>query len=184
MSRRSHRETLAHHEAGHAVLAVVLGCKVKTATIIPTAEYEGRVVRSNPLRGLKSELQRQGSRTRSAKRGGIALTPQWRSRVEQAISITLAGPLAEYRFNPRSRDGCFDDYFPIAALAYSVCGSAKSARAFLDKQEIATQHLVNRHWRRIERVAALLLERGKLSGDDLSKVVRGRKARAAKSRAS
>jgi len=65
-----------------------------------------------------------------------------------------------------------------------VCGSAKSARAFLDKQEIATQHLVNRHWRRIERVAALLLERGKLSGDDLSKVVRGRKARAAKSRAS
>jgi ATP-dependent Zn protease len=41
----------AYHEAGHAVACFVMRAKVKTATILPSEDYSGRVRHENMFRG-------------------------------------------------------------------------------------------------------------------------------------
>ncbi len=51
--RKSVRWSTAFHEAGHAVASWRHGLKVHSATIVPTAEFQGLVVHDNPLHGLR-----------------------------------------------------------------------------------------------------------------------------------
>jgi hypothetical protein len=50
------REVTAYHEAGHAVIAYVLGYKPKSATIIPTRDANGTVKYQNPCAAFDSKL--------------------------------------------------------------------------------------------------------------------------------
>jgi len=76
-SRRDPREVTAHHEAGHAVIAIQLEVPFSLASIDENSYSRGRV-------DAKPDRRRR----------------DWAERY--CVSV-LAGPFAQRRYNPRSR---------------------------------------------------------------------------------
>src|SRR5881398_3951945 len=72
----SKREIAAHHEAGHAVVALAFRIPVLSASIKPRGASRGRVTTSRPASPDKA--------------------------VDLQLFITLAGPFAHRRYAPRS----------------------------------------------------------------------------------
>jgi hypothetical protein len=165
MSKRntSQFEATAYHEAGHAVIAYVLGYRPQFVTIVPTLDTAGHIIHPNPLDGC----QRNPDSSDEA-----------RLRIESLITICFAGPIAQKRYNPRSWRRAHGqwDYEKVAELGLRVCGSAEQARAFIRWREIAACDMVRAHWPRIQLVAGQLLERENLSHTDLDAIIvpRGR----------
>ncbi len=156
---KSQIEATAYHEAGHAVIAYLLGYKPQSATIVPTVDTAGHVIiHANPLHGFQLDID--GS-------------DEARLRVESAITICFAGPIAQKRHNPRSRRKAHGqwDYDTIAELGLRVCGSGEQATAFIRWHEIVARDLVQAHWLHIARVAGQLLERERLSHADLDAII-------------
>jgi len=148
------RKTYAYHEAGHAVVSHFLGCKALSATVIPAGASAGAAVHRNPLRRVQLDLYR---------------SDRVRLRAERAIMISLAGPLAQRRYRPRSWrrwHGRFD-FRRAAELANRVCGSTEQVSAFLAWLEVKTRDLVESYWPEIERVADSLFERQRLDGAEI-----------------
>jgi hypothetical protein len=89
MTRRSKSqiEATAYHEAGHAVIAYLLGYRPQSVTIVPTADTAGHIIHANPLHGFQLDID--GSH-------------EARLRVENVVTICFAGPIAQKRYNPRS----------------------------------------------------------------------------------
>lgn len=84
---------VAFHEAGHCVVAMYLGCRVRAATIRP----------DDDCRGLVSFVQR-------------SVPPL---SVRQDIAISCGGPLAQWKFSGMRDDrGAFADDLALAS-AYS-----------------------------------------------------------------
>jgi hypothetical protein len=139
------REATAYHEAGHAVIALRVGFGPSSATIIPTRDSHGSVVHANPLRGINMEID--GS-------------DRARLRVERAIKICLAGPLAQKRFKPHSyrRWHGREDFNMAADLALRVCGSGRQASAFLKWLDVTTREMIEMQWPGIVRLANRLLK--------------------------
>jgi hypothetical protein len=160
---KSQAEATAYHEAGHAVIAYFLGYKPEFVTIIPTVDSAGHIIHPNPLHGIQLDID-DSSETRL--------------RVESAITICFAGPIAQQRYNSRSwrRVHGQVDYEKIAELGLQVCGSDEQANAFLRWREIVACDMVKAHWLRIQLVAGQLLEHENLSQTDLDAIIvpRGR----------
>jgi len=112
------------------------------------------VLHANPLRGIQLEVD-------SSYRA--------RMRIERAIKICFAGPLAQQRYRPSSwrRHHGESDFERAADLALQVCGSGVQATAFLKWLEVTTREMVETRWTHIERVAARLLEVGSLNRNEL-----------------
>jgi hypothetical protein len=144
-------EATAYHEAGHAVIAHALGYKPHSVTVVPTVDFHGHAVHSNPLYGIQLDID--GS-------DGARL------RAEKAIVICFAGPLAQQRYNPRSwrRHHGQADYDLICDLGMRVCGSAQQVAAFLRWLEIVAREKVEAQWPRITNIAEILLKRKHLRG--------------------
>jgi hypothetical protein len=155
---KSQIEATAYHEAGHAVIAYLLGYKPQSATIVPTVDAAGYVIHANPLHGFQLDID--GS-------------DEARLRVESAITICFAGPIAQKRYSPRSWRRVHGqwDYDTIAELGLRVCGSGEQAAAFIRWRELVTLDLVKAHWLRIQQVAGQLLEREHLSYADLDAII-------------
>jgi hypothetical protein len=145
------RKATAYHEAGHAVVALFLGYKPRSATIIPAVDFHGQVKHDSPLRGIKLDIDD---------------SDRARLRVERAIMICFAGPLAQQRYRPRSwrRWHGASDFQTAADLALRVSGSEEAATAFLRWLELQTRSIVIARWTLIDRVAQALLEHDKLVG--------------------
>ena len=80
------RSEVAYHEAGHAVIAHVLGFRVGRVTIVPDDRSQGRMIWAKPpLRGSLDDP-----------------SPHQRQRAEDWIIVALAGPLAMRHHKPRS----------------------------------------------------------------------------------
>lgn len=92
-----------------------------------------------------------------------------RNRVERAIMICLAGPIAQRQLSPRSwrRWHGANDYATAFELALRVNGSRRAAKAHLQWLEIRTQDLLENLWDDVERIAGNLLMRGTLSPDEI-----------------
>lgn len=155
---KSQIEATAYHEAGHAVIAYLLGYKPQSATIVPTVETAGHVIHANPLYGFQLDVDDSDGA---------------RLRVESAITICFAGPIAQKRHNPRSWRNAHGqwDYDTIAELGLRVCGSGEQATAFIRWREIVARDMVQAHWLRIARVAGRLLECERLSHADLDAII-------------
>jgi Peptidase family M41 len=52
------KQTIAYHEAGHAVVAHRVGYRVDVVSIVPKGASEGRTKLPNPMRRKDSELDR------------------------------------------------------------------------------------------------------------------------------
>lgn len=152
------REATAYHEAGHAIIAWNLGYQPTTASIEAGNDSVGQVRHENPFPGISFKFD--GS--------DIA-----RLKIERAIMICLAGPLAQKRYRRSSwrRWHGAADYATATELALRACGSNEIASAFLKWLELRTKSLVADHWRTIERVAIALLQRSTLSHDEIASLV-------------
>jgi hypothetical protein len=160
MTRRSKSqiEATAYHEAGHAVIAYLLGYRPQSVTIVPTADTAGHIIHANPLHGFQLDID--GS-------------DEARLRVENVVTICFAGLIAQKRYNPRSWRRAHGqwDYEKIAELGLRVCGSGEQATAFIRWREIVACDMVKAHWPRIQLVAGQLLERENLSHTDLDAII-------------
>ena len=136
------RERLAHHEAGHAVVAYRLGIEIKFATILPTHHSAGHVTRGELFCGGAGSDD---------------------GALERAIKISLAGPMAEaliyqrFRRRPRSVD-----YVRAFGLARYLAGWG--AREIIRHQERETKKLLKLYWNDVKQVARALLEYDELTG--------------------
>jgi len=131
---KSQVEATAYHEAGHTVICYLLGYKPQSVTIVPTVDTAGHmVIHANPLHGFQLDID--GS-------------DEARLRIESAMTICFAGPIAQKRHNPRSWRKVHGqwDYDTIAELALRVCGSSEQATAFIRWREIVARDMVQAHW--------------------------------------
>jgi hypothetical protein len=160
MSKRSisQIEATAYHEAGHAVIAYMLGYRPQCVTIVPTVDTTGHIIQTNPLDGF--QLNPDSS-------------DEARLRIESLITICFAGPIAQKRYNPRSWRRAHGewDYEKIAELGLRVCASDEQASAFVRWREIVACDMVRAHWPRIQLVAGQLLKRENLSHTDLDAII-------------
>lgn len=151
-NKLSQLEATAYHEAGHAVAAFFFGFHIKSATVLAADDYLGRVD-SRP----KGKLD-FGSNT-----------PAMRIKAEKFIIVTLAGDIAQRRFNPRSSRTwqTTSDRALAADLALTVCGSGESATAYLAWLSIRARDIIHGRWDTVEKVARLLLDRKTVTGQEL-----------------
>jgi ATP-dependent Zn protease len=129
---------IAYHEAGHAVIGLKLGCVVRSATIRPRYSSLG-----------SADVQPEG-----AVDAGTAM-----------IKVDLAGPLAERLVSPHS-------FFDLINRGSRTDWLSAWKAARRDDDVILdliheTRALVQQNREAIVRVAAALLERETLTGDDL-----------------
>ncbi len=156
--RDSQRRATAYHEAGHAIAAWRLRLKVHSGTIVPAPDYSGQVKHESPLR--RTRLDIDGS-------------DRARMRAESAIIVSLAGPAAQKRFNPRSWRSHHGEYdFKLVTdLALRLNGDGKTATAYCTWLSIVADNLVSANWQWVEIIAQALLARGTLSGDEVRNLI-------------
>jgi len=129
------RAATAHHEAGHAVAALMRHIRFSYVTIQPNADSVGHLLlrRLRPVRAMEPMHNR-----------GI---------------VALAGEVAQRRFNPRSvrRHQGVGDREQVAEYAIRCSGSPEIADALVRLWQLQAAALVKRFWPSIERIAAALL---------------------------
>jgi ATP-dependent Zn protease len=165
------RTKLAYHEAGHAVIARVLGVEVTGVTMLPTDGTAARVITTSVAmqhRGLddfvagmvidsKIALARpitqwQYKRTEDV-RG-------WDDDIERASNYIAAAVLAE-------REGKIPQ---LGAFELDTIERARAEEMF-NKARTETEALVQASWQAIERVAAALQTRDLLTQRDLDDLI-------------
>ncbi len=150
----------AYHEAGHAVMVRYEGFSLRRVTIIPAAEYAGRVKLQNPLRGI--HLNYDGS-------------DRARLKAERAIRICLAGPLAQRRFNLKGWRAYHGrkDFETAFDIIQHLVGSDEEAVAYLKLLDIQSKKILelDHVWGAVEVLASALIEHRKLSGKDATAVI-------------
>jgi hypothetical protein len=87
--------------------------------------------------------------------------------------VALAGEVAQRRYSPRSIriDHGASDRHVVANYAFRCSSSAEQADLLVTLWDTQARDLVRRWWDAIERVAAALLERESLSGDDVKRLL-------------
>ncbi len=138
----SYDEVTAYHEAGHAVVALVLGRPVHRVSVLPDRDRLG-----------VCEFQK----------GVFRPSEDW---LEREILIALAGIAAEARHTGNyAWDGAARDQLYVHRLAVQRAGERRAER--LQRRLLSkAEHLLAQegHWRAVELIAAELIRRGAISG--------------------
>lgn len=139
---QQHDSAVAYHEAGHAVVALILGRPVQLVTVLPDKKRLGRV---------------------EFGKGKTKPTDDW---LEREILIALAGVAAEARHTGRyCWEGAQQDLQGVQRLASLRAGDQKwerLTRRMLSKVE----HMLEQeeHWQAVNAIAAELIKHGEISG--------------------
>jgi len=140
---------VAYHEAGHAVIAHVLGFRVRRVTIVPDDKSQGRMIWDKlPVRDRDL--------------GWSDLRPHQRQRLEDWIIVALAGPLAMRHSNPRShwkKSGTGYGKFMHKGADFQIVGELIDilhddravACAYWGYVRARTEALVKKRWAWIDR---------------------------------
>lgn len=159
--RKAQREATAYHEAGHAVIAHVLGYKPELVTIVPEPGRHGAVRLPSLWHGIPIRI-------------GMDCSPHARERIERVIQVFLAGPIAQrshcshsFRWSYRS-----SDIDLVGNLAASVSGSREQTTVLIQRLMLSTREMVEAQWIYIARVASLLLKRDRLTSAEFSLAMR------------
>lgn len=133
----------AYHEAGHAVMALLMGRSIQKVSIIPSPN-------------------RLGSCT--IKKGRAK---QVQDRLEAEILILLAGMAAEGRKSGRyNAQGATQDLQAVEKLAMARSGNPRQATKLVHKMLDKTQHLLAKDatWTAVKVIADELIEHESISG--------------------
>jgi hypothetical protein len=192
--------TTAYHEAGHAVVAELLGRTVLRVTIIPDKECEGQCVYEGwidaPHVVADAALERYHDiceRHDGGEATDTEKTEAWEAceRAEQAIGgvdrqrleaergmmemiMSLAGPFAQERATgafPGDREGAGEDNKCLVNFAFSLSGDQESTQALIDRACKRTEQLVEENWPAVEGVANALLQDRELDGDQVRDIL-------------
>jgi hypothetical protein len=151
------RRATAYHEAGHAVIAVLCGIGVQHVTIKPSGTLWGHV-------------QRSGGWSR------IEVGDVTREECVRYGMFYLAGSIAEVRFAGwRTNWRVPGDYENMSRMAFKFCGTIEGAAELIAYLEAGVRRIIETTaiQNQIERVAAALLDRETLTGDELQQIISG-----------
>jgi len=154
MRTERQRRAVAYHEAGHAVMRLHLGRRLVRVTIKPKGDSLGHMLQPK----TKIDIQWFGE--------------DWRTRrwAETEIMVSMAGPEAEKRLTGRRNNaGAVSDGENVANVAMKAEGDGELATAFIRWLELKVAACLASPavWVQVEAVAAALLERETLSGEEV-----------------
>ena len=172
----------AHHEAGHAVTARVLGVGVTYAAMLDVnvqtasalyiarggeltgqiagAENDAKVALAGAIAQQHYRPMTEGQINKAARNGG------WTDDLDRAKSLTAH---ILYFQSGRSVGDLHRELDPESVLRRLA--DTPEASALFDRLWNETQALVQQHWQAIERVAAALLEHRALGQDKLDALI-------------
>ena len=157
-------QSTAHHEAGHAVAANTCSIATRKLSIIPKDGSHGRFTPGPYIIGIK-------------KLEFCEVTPRVQRTLENRALISLAGPAAERRFNPKGYRRIYGkgDYDHACMMLERASHSDSELKTYFRLIEIRAEKLVENplQWLQIQGVAKALLERGELSGKMVKEVIVG-----------
>jgi hypothetical protein len=174
---RKERKVIAHHEAGHAVVAHALKLRV-TKIRIGVEEIE----RDGVMRTAGGSVTLSGDHLRAGV-GGDAAAIVARAVAQANLISTLAGPAAQRKYAPRSRVPYAarfdDDDADDLAVLLARCPAGETALRRFAYREAAA--LVAAEWPAVEALAAELMTRDEISGEEMIEIIRPiQEARAAR----
>jgi ATP-dependent Zn protease len=146
-------ERCAYHEAGHAVCGRVLKLRCGGATIVPNGlGFDGHAIVAAPLT-INDDLIKRGEYR------------DFRSSVLDKICVCLAGPQAEtIAFGDADASGDVRQIKQWQSRYYI-------SDADVERLRPQVHALLTKHWHSVEAVAAALLDRGTLSGEDIAALI-------------
>lgn len=168
--RRSHLEYVAYHEAGHAVAAVRLGVPFHHVTIEPEEGSLGHLLHKRYSRGFLDACS-----------NGY-LSPNQEHRLDALTVVCFAGPEAERRIRGRyNHQGAAQDYAHAQEFACdrrTRFQSEDADRAYYRWRRVVARDFIQdeRTWLYVESVADALLDRQRLSSNEVGEVT-GRELR-------
>lgn len=133
----------AYHEAGHAVMALLMGRSIQKVSIIPS---QNRLGSCSIQKGRAKQVQ---------------------DKLEAEILILLAGMAAEGRKSGRYNvQGAGQDLQMVEKLAMARSGNTRQATKMVHKMLDKTQHLLANKatWSAVKVIAEELLEHETISG--------------------
>jgi ATP-dependent Zn protease len=133
----------SYHEAGHAVMALVMGRSVQKVSIIPS---QNRLGACTLQKGRAKQIQ---------------------DKLEAEMMILLAGMAAEGRKSGRYNvQGASQDLQGVEKLALTRSGNARQAQKLIHRMLDKTQHLLSDKatWKAVKVIAAELQENESISG--------------------
>jgi len=146
-------ETIAHHEAGHAVMAFRAGVTIDSASIVPDATSHGRVHHRNPIRGIDLDTDNSDRAYRCA---------------VKLMRVCLAGPIAQSRFIGSYSDyGSGADYELAVGVAVNLIGTREAAKCLIESHLRQADMIIKRDWPLVTALARELLERTEMSGAEV-----------------
>ena len=133
----------AYHEAGHAVMALLMGRSIQKVSIIPS---QNRLGSCTIQKGRAKQVQ---------------------DKLEAEILILLAGMAAEGRKSGRYNvQGASQDLRAVEKFAMSRSGNLRQATKLVDKMLDKTLHLLANKatWTAVKVIVGELIERESISG--------------------
>jgi hypothetical protein len=168
--------SIAWHEAGHAVIAWAQGLPVQKVTIAPDAI----VPRHAPMLGALGYGPGATMLSADADLGDLKYSPKanTRRRVEAFARALLAGDLSRRHagIDPIQTARAEADRGEACELLALVCESEDEIEEHVRLLEIQTAKLVALHWDLIGAVSRALLERSELDAEQMRRILRGSNA--------
>ena len=151
-------QSTAFHEAGHAVISWALEYEVYELTIVPSEDKAGLVKYQNPLLGVP--LDRDNS-------------PNAVAQAKKAMMISLAGPIAQRKFDPESWEDHHGavDFEKVVDFALRLGGGEEDANVFLESLDPEIKDMIDRYWPEIQNLASVLLEKRTMSAKEVENVI-------------
>ena len=161
MKRNKALESIAYHEAGHAVVAWRVGVEAKSLSIISEPGSKGRYIHKPYFTDITPEYD---------------TSPRAERRLKNMVLVCFAGEIAQRRFNSgewRDYHGERDFDQAVDLLNY-LAGSEDDLQAHINAIHLQAQQMVEDPsvWLCIGALAAALLEHGELSGTETVRIIR------------
>ena len=146
----------AYHEAGHAVMAQLCGQQITEVEIIGDDDHAGSV---RSLRFLEEEPSEHDP--------AIPTAP-----VERRLLCIVAGMVAESLAGGRTDwDEGFEDLDTAVRLAMQVVGDCERVLPYLEVAREHAERLLRANWVAVERLADVLVDKRRLSGEEVRKLL-------------
>ncbi|MFB3901922.1 MAG: hypothetical protein ACE15E_00575 [Acidobacteriota bacterium] len=152
-------QSIAYHEAGHAVMAWWHGLAIRKATIVPHKDYLGSVTHFKKL--LPTDE--------------TDLRPSQRDLLERRIMVLLSGPEAERKFRGHySHKGSgHDRHYAFDHLASLTGPSEDELNTYMKLLWLRTRRILDFApvWACVTAVANALLEKRSLTGSEIKALI-------------